>query len=136
VKPVPVFCVPLYHWGPLAGFNETLSLDDEVYEERIRAQGRNVLLAPSEDGLRERIRKELRMDPDANYVIWLNDQQSVDRAPTRVFDVLRVTSRQIADDGTILSERTLDSSQWRYLTEDETMKQRELRQLVAQNQLP
>jgi hypothetical protein len=116
--PLNVYSVPLYEFGPLSGFEESLTLDDKEYERGMNAH-RPGLIAANEDDLRDRIRREFRMDPDGDNAIWIRPGEEVKQQHRRVFELRSVTVKTLDDAGNVTKVEQLPSSSWRYLDDAE-----------------
>lgn len=118
LAPLSVLSVPLYEFGPLTGFDNTLTLEDHEYERSMNAH-RPGLLAASEEELRDRIRREFRLDPDGAHAMWIRPGEEVKPHARRVFEMRSVTVKTLDAQGNVTNVEQLPSSSWRYLDDAE-----------------
>jgi len=116
--PLNVYSVPLYEFGPLSGFEESLTLSDKEYERGMNVH-RPGMIAANEEELRDRIRREFRLDPDGDNAIWIRPGEEVRSTARRVFEMRSVTVKTLDERGNVTKVEELPSTSWRYLDEAE-----------------
>lgn len=89
LKPLEIFVVDMYTWGPLIGFDEVKTDADIDYESNALKNGQRIIVASNEEELEQRINEQF--DTNQIPVIHLNEflNENEDHLQKRIFNVIK-----------------------------------------------